>query len=186
MLRRVFKLLALLTLIACTPPAGRVTSSAPSALSPPSASATFSATPAPTTAAATSTPVTSAGGTEATAAEKLADTLADALEASDYDALRPLISPRGWIFAMNGTEGGQPMTADDTISRLRRGAADGRLQVRVQRRPVLPRTNGQPPGDSFVQSTWMQFDGRPEQKVDLVVRNQSGAWYWSGALFGSS
>jgi hypothetical protein len=117
--------------------------------------------------------------------ERFADDLATALEASDYDRLRGLISPRGWVFALNGSEGSQPLTPDDTISRLRKGTTDGRLRVQVQRRPLLPRTSSLPPGDVYLRSMWLQFDGH-DQQVDVVLRNESGTWYWSGALFGAT
>jgi hypothetical protein len=109
--------------------------------------------------------------------------LGDALEASDYVALRALIDPAGFRYQLSGTGGGQPLTPDETIDRLKRGTSDGKLRVQVDRRPILPRTNFQPEADSFIASTWLQYDNRPTQKVDLMLKNQSGRWYWSGALF---
>jgi hypothetical protein len=114
--------------------------------------------------------------------EGFVDRLASTLESSDFTALRPLITPSGFVFALNGSEGGPPQQPDAVISRLRAGATDGKLQVQVMRRPILSRTNFIPPGDFYVKSIWLQFDNQPRQQIYVVVRNEGGTWYWSGAL----
>jgi hypothetical protein len=139
-------------------------------------------TPTPTVAATTQQPSSPSLAPPATA-EQLADRLGDALEASDYVALRALIDPAGFFYQLANTGGGQPITPDETIDRLKRGTIDGRLRVQVARRPILPRTNAQPPADSYIVSTWLQYDNRPTQRVDLMLKNQSGRWFWSGGLF---
>lgn len=111
------------------------------------------------------------------------DRLAVALEASDYAALRLLITPTGFVGAQNGSEGGPRATPDQLIDRLQRGTVDGTLRVTVARRPITPTTTFLPPGDVYVVSTFSQFDSQAQQKVYLIMRSESGTMYWSGALY---
>ena len=110
--------------------------------------------------------------------EELADRLADALEASDVERLRSLMDPAGFFYQLYQTDGSQPITPDQAIDRIRRGTADGTLHVTVQRRPLLPRGQFQPDGDRYMASTWLRYDNRPTQRVDLMLKNESGRWYW--------
>jgi hypothetical protein len=114
------------------------------------------------------------------------DRLAVALEASDYAALRPLITPTGFIGAQNGSEGGPPATPDQLIDRLQRGTPDGRLRVTVARRPLIPTTRFLPPGTWYVRSTFLRFDNQPQQLVFLIIRSENGTVYWSGALYNAT
>ena len=114
------------------------------------------------------------------------DRLAVALEASDYTALRPLITPTGFLGVQNGTgfTGPAPLaTPDQVIDRLQRGTPDGKLRVTVARRPLIPTTTFMPPGSWYVRSTFLQFDGQPQQVVYLIIRSETGNVYWSGALY---
>lgn len=153
------------------------------ALASPTATATASrsATSAPTATIIVSP--TPSG--PATSTEQLADQLADALERSDYETLRGLIDPAGFFYQLSGTGGSQSITSDQAIDRFKHGtnAADGKLHVTVQRRPILPRGQFQPDGDSYISSTWMQYDNVTTQRVELMLKNESGRWYWRGGLF---
>ncbi len=114
------------------------------------------------------------------------DRLAVALEASDYAALRPLITPAGFLGVQNGTgfTGNAPTaTPDQVIDRLQRGTPDGKLRVTVARSPLIRTTGFLPPGDRYVVSTFLQFDGQAQQRVYLVLRSETGTVYWSGALY---
>src|SRR5438309_1390379 len=157
-------------------PTPTTTATPTSAASMPTATTTLTPPPA--------SPSPSPSG-PATSAEQLADRLADALEQSDFERLRALIDPAGFFYQLYQTGGSQPITADQTIDRLKRGTTDGKLQVTVQRRPLLPRGQFQPDGDLYMVSTWMQYDNRPVQRVDLMLKNESGRWYWRGGLFGA-
>lgn len=152
-----------------------------------SPTATRTAAPTPTTAPSVQ-PTASPSPTSVAAAaspEQLADRLADVLEASDFERLRTLIDPAGFFYQLYQTDGSQPITADQAIDRLRRVTADGKLHVTVQRRPLLPHGQFQPDGDLYMVSTWMQYDNRPAQRVDLMLKSESGRWYWRGGLFGA-
>lgn len=94
------------------------------------------------------------------------------------------MDPQGWVAAFQASEALPAKDPDETVVYLRSKARNGVLEVRVQRRPIMQTSRFQPPGDVFVRSTWSNFDGRPEQSVDLILRARAGAWYWSGALFG--
>ena len=154
-----------------------------SSLASPTARAT--ATIASATSRSSSAPTTPSPSGAATSAEQLADRLADALEASDFERLRALIDPAGFFYQLYQTDGSQPITADQAVDRIKRGTVGGKLQVTVQRRPLLPRGQFQPDGDLYMVSTWMQYDNRPVQRVDLMLKNESGRWYWRGGLFGA-
>jgi len=118
--------------------------------------------------------------------ELFVDRLAVALEASDYAALRPLITPTGFLGVQNGTgfTGNAPTaTPDQVIDRLQRGTPDGKLRVTVLRRPVTRTTTFMPPGSWYVVSTFLQFDNQAQQRVYLILRSETGTVYWSGALY---
>jgi hypothetical protein len=121
----------------------------------------------------------------ASSAELLADALGDALEASDFTVLRGLMDPAGFFYQLYQTDGSQPITPDQAIDRLKRGTTDGKLHVTVQRRPIQPRGQFQPDGDRYIVSTWTQYDNRATQRVDLMLKNESGRWFWRGGLFGA-
>lgn len=135
----------------------------------------------PTAAPATRSPSPSPPAT----VEALADRLGDALEASDFDALRALIDPAGFFYQLYQTDGTPPITPDQAIDRLKRttNAPDGRLHVQVQRRPIRARTGFQPPADDYIASTWDLYDNMATERVDLMLKNEAGRWYWSGGLF---
>ena len=157
------------------------------ALASPTATVARTVTPTPTTAPSVP-PTASPSPTQAAPAaspEQLADRLADALEASDFERLRTLIDPAGFFYQLYQTDGSQPITPDQAIDRFRRVTPDGKLRVTVQRRPLLPRGQFQPDGDLYMVSTWMQYDNRPVQRVDLMLKSESGRWYWRGGLFGA-
>ena len=117
--------------------------------------------------------------------EQLSDALGDALEASDFTTLRGLIDPDGFFYQLYQTDGSQPITPDQAIDRIKRGTADGKLHVTVQRRPIQPRGQFQPDGDRYIVSTWTQYDNRATQRVDLMLKNEFGRWLWRGGLFGA-
>jgi hypothetical protein len=146
---------------------------------------TGAATPsaASTTAVPTIAATTTAPTAAASSAEGLADALASALAQSDYVRLQGLITPTGWTAGFYQSEGTKSMTPTETIDWLRTRASGGRIQAVVQPRPILPHAASQPPGDSYVSSTWTNFASTPSQKVELTLRAESGTWYWSGALF---
>jgi hypothetical protein len=121
----------------------------------------------------------------ASTAEQLADALGDALEASDFTILRGLMDPAGFFYQLYQTDGSQPITPDQAIDRIKRGTADGKLHVTVQRRPIQPRGQFQPDGDRYIVSTWTQYDNRATQRVDLMLKNEFGRWFWRGGLFGA-
>ena len=180
-------MLGILLLVSC---------SAPQSVASPSSSATIpsqTATIAAQTATVTAVPAATVDLAACIAgsgnpacpprAEIFVDRLAAALEASDYVALRPLVTSTGFIGALNGSEGGQPMTPDQLIDRLQRGTPDGKLRVTVARRPIAPTTRFLPPGDLYVVSTFSQFDGQAQQNVYLIMRSENATMYWSGALY---
>lgn len=121
----------------------------------------------------------------ASTAEQLADALGDALEASDFTTLRGLMDPDGFFYQLSGTDGSPAITPDQAIDRIKRGTADGTLHVTVQRRPIQPRGQFQPDGDRYIVSTWTQYDNRATQRVDLMLKNEFGRWFWRGGLFGA-
>ena len=144
----------------------------------PTATVTLTARPTATT---TPTPSLSATG-PTTSPEQLADRLGDALEASDFERLRALIDPAGFFYQHSQTGGVQPITADQAIDLFKRNSAGGTLHVQVQRRPIRPRTGFQPVADDFITSTWMQYEGLASERVDLMLKNETGGWFWSGVL----
>lgn len=75
------------------------------------------------------------------------------------------------------------MSQQETADWLRARAKDARLDVSVEARPILPHWDYQPLGDSYVRSVWRNFDNVSQQNVDLILRNEGGRWFWSGALF---
>ena len=162
---------------ATAPPTAALTSPAPTSTSP--------QTPVPTLPLATQPPTPSSSAPPPTTAEQLADRLGTALEASDYGALRVLIDPAGFFYQRYQTGGTPPITPDQTIDRLQRGTntPDGKLHVTVQRRPILPHAEFQPTCDSYVASTWTQYDTLATPRVELLLKNEAGSWYWCGALF---
>ena len=84
------------------------------------------------------------------------DRLTVALEASDYAALRLLITPTGFLSVQNGTgfTANAPLaTPDQVIDRLQKATPDGQLRVTVTRRPLIPTTTFLPPGERYVVST---------------------------------
>jgi len=183
---RFFFALGLALIVAC---------SAPQTLALPSPSATAAtevasatSTPGPATPAPTVNPNPCIAGSDnpACPSETFVDRLAAALEASDYVALRPFITPTGFLGVRNGTgfTGPTPLaTPDQVIDGLQRSTPGGKLHVTVVRRPLIPRTAFIPPGDLYVVSTFSQFDNQPQQTVYLVIRSESGTMYWSGALY---
>jgi hypothetical protein len=173
-------LVIIVVLVFVLPMRTEAPSSTPVVRPSPSATATSPPTTAPPPSPA---PSVSPSG-PATSAEQLADRLADALEASDFERLGTLMDPAGFIYQQNATGGSTPIPPDQAIDRIKRGTTDGKLRVTVQRRPLLPRGQFQPDGDLFITSTWLQHDGKPTQRVDLLLKNESGQWYWRSALFG--
>jgi hypothetical protein len=121
----------------------------------------------------------------ASSAEMLADALGDALEASDYTVIRGLVDPDGFIYQLNNTGGSTPITLDQAIDRFKRGTTDGKLRVTVQRRPIGTRTQFQPDGDRFITSVWFDYDGKASQNVVLMLKTETGRWYWRSGLFGT-
>ena len=91
-------------------------------------------------------------------------------EGSDFERLRALIDPAGFFYQLYQTDGSQPITADQAVDRIKRGTVGGKLQVTVQRRPLLPRGQFQPDGDLYMVSTWMQYDNRPAHLALQVPR----------------
>lgn len=136
----------------------------------------------PTT-VATATNATTTPTTASSSAEGLADALAAALAQSDYARLPGLITPNGWVAGFYQSEGTRPMTLTETLDWLRSRTPSGRIQAVVQPRPILPHAAPQPPGNSYVNSTWTNFASTPTQRVELTLRVEAGTWYWSGALF---
>lgn len=137
----------------------------------------------PITTAATPGATTAAPGTGSSSAEGLADALTSALAQSDYVRLQGLITPTGWQAGFYQGGGAGPMTPTETIDWLRTRAPGGRIQAVVQPRPILPHAAPQPPGDTYINSTWTNFASTPTQKAELTMRTEAGIWYWSGALF---
>jgi hypothetical protein len=175
-----------------------VSCGAPQSVASPSPSATVAtqtatvtatpspATPSPATPSATVHPCIAGSDNPNCAYELFVDRLAVALEASDYVALRPLITPTGFLGVQNGTgfTGNAPTaTPDQVIDRLQRATPDGKLRVKVARSPLIPTTRFLPPGDRYVVSTFSQFDGQAQQSVYLILRSETGTVYWSGALY---
>jgi hypothetical protein len=147
-------------------------SASPTATVSPAATVTPNATTAP--------PAASPG---AVTAEQLADTLKVALENSDYASLADLVSRAGWTAGAYQGEGTPRTSPQETVDFLRARAKDGRLNVTVEPRPLLPHESYQPLGEVYVRSIWRDFGAAGEQNVDLVLRNDGGRWFWSGALF---
>lgn len=75
------------------------------------------------------------------------------------------------------------MTPPETIEWLRVRTRAGSIEAVVSPRPIRPAVTGQLPGDSYILSTWKNFKGFATSNVELMLRNEAGAWYWSGALF---
>jgi hypothetical protein len=115
--------------------------------------------------------------------EVAADALADALTRSDYDRIRALLTRSGWVAGFFQSEVLPTQNRSQVIDALRKVWDDGRLRIVVQPRPLLESTRSLP-GDRYVRSTWAENGGQPQQQVYLVLRNEGGEWYWSGALFG--
>jgi hypothetical protein len=133
-------------------------------------------TPLPT---ASSAPVaTTAPGPRATA-EQAADALAAALQASDFAALEPLITPNGFNWAKSGSGGLTPKSPQETIEFLR-AESGGRLQITVASRPIKASTV--PWGPRAIESTWRGFGNVPQQAIDLVLHEVGGRWYWAGGF----
>jgi len=157
-----------------------IPASSPTPTASASSTATASPTPTVTPTATTSSPAASPG---AASAEDLADALKVALENSDYASLADLVSRAGWTAGSYQAEGTPRMSPQETVDFLRARAKDGRLNVTVESRPLLPHETYQPLGDLYVRSIWRDFGTVAEQNVDLVLRNDGGRWFWSGALF---
>jgi nitroreductase len=138
--------------------------------------------PRSTSGAASSAPIATPSSAPA-APERLADVLASALSRSDYGQLKDLITPTGWTAAFYQSEGTKPLTRDEAIAWLRSRAAGGTLEAVVQPRPVLDHIASQPPGDRYIRSTWSHFATIATQNVELILRSEGQAWYWTGALF---
>jgi hypothetical protein len=159
-----------------TAPAQAATStpaSSPTERASPTATATPSSTPAPT-----ATPLASAAS-----AEELVDALAAALRDSDYTRIRQLITRSGWTAAFYRSEGLPYQNRAQVLDSLRKSWSDAKLRIRVETRPLHPTTPLMPAGDRFAHSTWSEYSGQAEHHVLLVIRNEGGTWYWSGALF---
>lgn len=169
--------------------------------------------PAPTVAGHTATPVPTATpmttGSGATAvvtltpspaptatpamprtAEEAARQLGAALQASDWQLIRRLIAPTGFVAAWYQGEGTMAMTRDETIAFLRKRTPDGTIRARVTASSLEPCRGYHPckdfqprSGDMWIRSVWTAFDGKAEQNVHLVLhRDSSGFWYWSAML----
>lgn len=174
---------ALLNLRGPSPAAGPTPIPAPSSTTA-QASPSATSTPAPTaTASVNPTTASPAVAPGAATAEQLADALKAALESSDYARLADLSSRAGWTGAFYQGEGTARMSPQETVDWLRARAKDARLNVNVEARPLLPHQSYQPLGDFYARSIWRDFDNVPQQNVDLVLRNDGGRWFWSGALF---
>jgi hypothetical protein len=179
--------LALVVAISCarapSPPV--VATSAP----PQAASAAPSASPtAQPTATATATPSATLAASAspragAASAEEAVDSLSAALRDSDYTRLRELITRSGWTASFYRSESLPYQNRSQVVDSLRKSWSDGKLRIRVQSRPLNETTPLMPAGDRFAHSTWSEYSGQAEQYVLLVVRNEGGNWYWSGALF---
>jgi hypothetical protein len=183
---RTLCLLGLLFIVSCTASQSLASPSPSPTVATPTATAT--ATPAPTTPAPTvnTNPCIAGSDNPACPFELFVDRLAVALEASDYAALRPLITLTGFLGVQNGTgfTGNAPTaTPDQVIDRLQRGTPDGKLRVNVLRRPLTRTTTFMPPGSWYVVSTFLQFDNQAQQRVYLILRSETGTVYWSGALY---
>jgi len=157
------------------PGSGSVT---PTTVSTPGASPT---TASPTPNAGGLTPAASAPG--AASAEQLADLLKSALEGSDYARVADLVTRGGWTGGYYQGEGTPHLSPQETIDWLRTRAKQGRLNVSVEARPLLPRQSFQPAGELYVRSVWRDFDNVVQQNVDLLLHDEAGRWFWSGALF---
>ena len=176
-MKRLLLTLGLVILVSCSAPQSVAS---PSVATP---TATVAATPAPTV---NPNPCIAGSDNPACPSEMFVDRLATALEASDYVALRTLITPTGFLGVRNGTgfTGPYPLaTPDQVIDGLQRSTPGGKLHVTVTRRPLIARTAFIPPGDLYVVSTFSLFDNQPQQTVYLVIRSETGTMYWSGALY---
>jgi hypothetical protein len=149
---------------------------------PASPSPTSTASPAATVSPSppTASPAAAPG---AASAEQLADALKAALESSDYARLADLVSRVSWNAGFYQGEGTPHMSPQETVEWLRARAKDGRVNLTVESRPLLPHQSYQPLGDFYIRSIWRDFDNVAQQNVDLVLRNDGGRWFWSGALF---
>ena len=192
-MKRVLCLLGLVLVISCSAPQSVASPSPAATAATQTATVTGTPsparTPSPATPSATVHPCIAGSDNPACPYELFVDRLAVALEASDYAALRPLITPTGFLGVQNGTgfTGNAPTaTPDQVIDRLQRGTPDGKLRVAVARSPLIRRTNFLPPGDWYVVSTFSQFDGQAQQTVYLILRSETGTVYWSGALYNAT
>lgn len=149
--------------------------SPPTAVLTPIPIATATATAATTAPSTTNAPPATpqAGAT----AEQAADTIATALQTSDFAALERLIVPTGFDWAKSGSGGLTPKTSQEAVEFLRTNSG-GRLQVMVTPRPL--KTSPVPWGPLAIDSVWTNYGNVPSQKIALVLREVSGKWYWVG------
>lgn len=175
--RRVHRWLPLFLalVVACAPP---ISAPSPSPATPTPAAPTSTVPASRSAPAATASPPTAA-----TSAEQLADALADALRRSDYARLQTLITPKGWFGAFYRGGGSAPLTPPQTVDWLRLRTRSGSIEAVVSPRPILSPAPNQTPGDAYIRSTWMNFAEFTTMNVELELRNESGMWFWSGALF---
>jgi hypothetical protein len=182
-------LIGLLLVVACSAPQSVASPSPSATVATQTATVTATpspATPSPATPSGTVHPCIAGSDNPACPYELFVDRLAVALEASDYAALRPLITPTGFRGVQNGTgftSNAPVATPAEFIDRLQRATPDGRLRVTVARSPLIRTTTFLPPGDWYVVSTFSQFDGQAQQKVYLILRSETGTVYWAGALY---
>jgi hypothetical protein len=163
-------------------------SPSPTATASPTPTATATATASPT---ATAAPTTTATPAPPTTAEEAARQLAIALETSDYDRIRALVTPNGWLAGFQQSEGTQRMTPDETIAWLRQRAPGGRIRADVSESPLIPCTSRfypcrrfeGPDADVYMKSKWTDFETPGTQNVHLVLEKVGTTWYWSAALF---
>jgi hypothetical protein len=180
--------IAVLAAAACapaqtTPPASATTTAPQAATSTPESSPTQRASPTATATASSTPSATASPRPAAASAEELVDALQSALRDSDYTRLRELITRSGWTASFYRSESLPYQNRAQVIDSLRRSWSDARLRIRVETRPLHPTTPLMPAGDRFAHSTWSEYSGQAEHHVLLVVRNEGGTWYWSGALF---
>ena len=115
-------------------------------------------------------------------AEGAADTLAIALESSDFTRLEALMGDGRWTVGFQQGESLPSMPASDAVRWLR-NQSGGTLTVSVQRRPLFPTDAFMPPGQYYVNSSWKNIAGSPARKGLLVLRQGSRGWEWSGVIF---
>jgi hypothetical protein len=183
------------------PTAATTASPSPTVLGATATPATTMAAPTPirtVTGTLTPSPAPTATPAPARTAEEAARQLASALESSDWQRIRALITPTGWIAAYYQGDGSPGvdqrtprMMRGEAIQYLRERTPDRRIRADVSESPLLPCREYHPctipapsDADRYIRSVWMSFEGIERQNVHLVLKRDSdGVWYWSAALF---